>query len=198
MMKITHWIFFTYIGVLILATALVPFVKTSAPNFTGMKQEDIDQAMSEFYQYLMKGKIDRIDDNHLIEEIMFEDFQSQTLRIESKSEFVNTVYVERMDRADAKIKAFIYSPGIIVDGVDLSEKLVPYKLQLADETLKIISPQQHIQISIQKPSFPLRPLTGETLLNSSFISGDQAIYLQIPKDLQIIADNNTYIEYVGE
>ena len=47
-------------------------------------------------------------------------------------------------------------------------------------------------------SFPVRQFTGESLFNHSFSSGEQLIYLKIPNDLKLIADDVVILENVEQ
>ena len=45
--KITHWLLFIYIGVLLLATAIIPFISNERMERDTKEQVDIDKAMNE-------------------------------------------------------------------------------------------------------------------------------------------------------
>ena len=88
--------------------------------------------------------------------------------------------------------------GFYIGGDDFSDKLIPYKLELSENTLTITPKEQNIRLSISTASFPVRQFTGESIFNHSFSSGDQVLYLLIPNDLQLQADERIMLEYVGE
>ena len=67
-----------------------------------------------------------------------------------------------------------------------------------ENTLTITPKEQNIRLSISSASFPVRQFTGESIFNHSFSSGDQVLYLTIPNDLQLQADEGIMLEYVGE
>ena len=107
-----------------------------------------------------------------------------------------SIFVERQINDDAAIEAFTYHTGLMIGGIDFSDELIPLKLELEDNRLNIIPIAQNIRLSIMGDSFPIRQFTGESLFDHSFSTGDQLIYLKIPKDLKLIADDVVILEYV--
>lgn len=92
----------------------------------------------------------------------------------------------------------VYSSGLLIDGYDFSDKLIPYRLELVDNTLNLRSPgQQKINISIMNDPFPVRQFTSESNFSRSFSGGDQIIYLRIPKSLEVVNEEQVHLEYVG-
>lgn len=198
MVKVTHWLLFTYVAILLLAMVLVPFVSDKAQSLEGVQKVNEEGAMAETYTKLRNGEIDQINPKNLVGENHF-DYQNQTLRIESSNENTPQIFVERKTTEDGGIDAFVYSTGFLIDGYDFSDKLKSYILELADDTLTLHSPgQQNIDISITNAPFPVRQFTSESSLHSSFSGGDQIIYLRIPKDVEVVNDERVYLEYVGK
>jgi hypothetical protein len=197
--KITHWLLSIYTGVLLLATAFVPFILDDTIRLEKVNQEDIDRASSNFYAKISQGKIARIDKKYIAVDKSFDDYQSQTLRVASSSEYVPQVFVERKTSDDDKIEAYIFDTGLIIDGIDLSENLKRYKVQLIENTLTIIPPEeQNIKISMARDDFPIRQFTGESIISDTFTSRDTFVYLRIPEDIEIITDDDMYLEYIEE
>ena len=64
--KITHWLLFIYIGLLLLATAIIPFISNERMERDTKEQVDIDKAMNELDKNLREGKMDQIDDQYLL------------------------------------------------------------------------------------------------------------------------------------
>ena len=162
------------------------------------KQVDIDKAMNELDMSLREGKIDQIDDQYFLEKNIFTDYKNQTLRIVSRSEYGPQIFVKRQKSNDTTIESFTYVNGFYIGGDDFSDKLIPYKLELSENKLTITPKEQNIRLSISSASFPVRQFTGESIFNHSFSSGDQVLYLHIPNDLELQADEGIMLEYVGE
>ncbi|MDF9761461.1 competence protein ComGC [Peribacillus simplex] len=195
--KVTHWLLFIYIGVLLLGTAFVPFIIDDSMSQKGMeKVVDTDRELSDLYSNLNKGEIDQVDAEYLMKERNFSNYQNQTIKVKSSNGDGSQIFVERKTNNDDTIEAFIFGNGLIIDGYDFSRKLKPYHLELMDDTLTINLPQQQdINLIITKADFPIRQFTGESILNPSF-STDQVFYLRIPNNLELIADDHVFLEFI--
>ena len=195
--KVTHWLLFIYIGVLLLGTAFVPFIIDDSMSQKGMeKVVDTDRELSDLYSNLNKGEIDQVDAEYLMKERNFSNHQNQTIKVKSSNGDGSQIFVERKTNNDDTIEAFIFGNGLIIDGYDFSRKLKPYHLELMDDTLTINLPQQQdINLIITKADFPIRQFTGESILNPSF-STDQVVYLRIPNNLELIADDHVFLEFI--
>lgn len=196
--KITHWLLIIYIGVLLLSTAIIPFISDERMERDTKEQVDIDKEMNELDKKLREGKLDQIDDQYFLGKNIFTDYKNQTLRIVSRSEYGPQIFVKRQKVNNSTIESFTYVNGFYIGGDDFSDKLIPYKLELSEDTLTITPKEQNIRLSISTASFPVRQFTGESIFNHTSSSGDQVLYLTIPSDLQLQADEGIMLEYVGE
>ena len=124
-----------------------------------------------YIRSLIKGKGIRSMTSNLLQSNRFTDYQNQTLRIVSRSDYTISIFVERQINDDATIEAFTYHTGLIIGGIDFSDKLIPLKLELEDNTLTIIPIAQNIRLSIMRDGFPVRQFTGESIFDHSFSSG---------------------------
>ena len=195
--KITHWLLLIYVGVLLLALAVSPFITGEPLGRKSMDQAEQEQEMNDLYENINNGDIANID-HYLMKKSSFDHYQEEQLTILSNSEYGPQIFVERKDSNDAKIEAFIYVNGLIIDGYDFSDLLKPYQLELTDNTLTIIPTKQDIDISIESPGFPIRQFNGESsFLNHTFSSGEPVVYLRIPVDLELITNDQVYLEYIN-
>ncbi|MGG4267701.1 hypothetical protein [Peribacillus simplex] len=194
-LKVTHWLLFIYIGVLLLGTAFVPFIIDGSMSQKGMgKVADTDRESNDLYSKLNKGEFDQIDAKYLMKESNFRNQQNKTIKVESSDGDDSQIFVERKTNNDDTIEAFIFG-GLIIDGYDFSKKLKPYHLELMEDTLTINLQQQDINLVITKANFPIRQFTGESIINSS-ISTDQFVYLRIPHNLKLKADDHVFLEFI--
>ncbi|MDM5294678.1 hypothetical protein QUF81_16085 [Peribacillus simplex] len=195
--KVTHWLLFIYIGVLLLGTAFVPFIIDDSMSQKGMeKVVDTDRELSDLYSNLNKGEIDQVDAKYLMKERNFSNHQNKTIKVKYSNSDGSQILVERKTNNDDTIEAFIFGNGLIIDGYDFSRKLKPYHLELTDDTLTInLLQQQDINLIITKADFPIRQFTGESIINPSF-STDQVVYLRIPNNLELIADDHVFLEFI--
>ncbi|MFE4133116.1 hypothetical protein [Peribacillus sp. YIM B13482] len=197
--KVTHWLLFIYIGILLLGTAFVPFIIDDSMSQKGMeKVVDTNRELSDLYSNLNKGEIDQVDAEYLMKERNFSNYQNHTIKVKSSNGDGSQIFVERKTNNDDTIEAFIFGNGLIIDCYDFSRKLKPYHLELMDDTLTINLPQQQdINLIITKADFPIRQFTGESILNPSF-STDQVVYLRIPNNLELIADDHVFLEFIDK
>ncbi|MFA1710685.1 hypothetical protein ACDX66_03150 [Peribacillus frigoritolerans] len=195
--KVTHWLLFIYIGVLLLGTAFVPFIIDDSMSQKGTeKVVDTDRELSDLYSHLTKGEIDQIDAKYLLKESNFSNHEIQIIKVESSNDEGSQIFVERKTNNDDTIEAFIFGNGLIIGDYDFSSILKPYHLELIDDTLTINLPQQQdINLIITKADFPIRQFTGESIIDTSF-SSDQVVYLRIPDNLKLIADDHVFLEFI--
>ena len=78
------------------------------------------------------------------------------------------------------------------------EEIEPYQLELNGHELAITPSFQEIHVSIASSSFPIRQISGETIKHTSFSNGDQLVYLRIPENLEITADEQVTIIEVAD
>lgn len=195
--KVTHWILFTYISVLLLNTAFGSFITNDKVSLKEMEKVATDGELSDIYPQLRKGEFDKIDKGYLINEKSFGVDQIKTLKVKSSNDNDLTVLVERKTSDDNKVEAFIFSSGLIIDDYDFSQLLKHYHLELKGQILTINPPkQQDIKISIAQNEFPVRQFTGDSMFINSFTSGDPVVYLRIPSDLKVMADGHVFLESV--
>ena len=194
--KLTHWLLFIYIGVLLLASTMVPFISVDTMGLARMDQVEIDNEIGNLHAKLSKGKISDIDSKYLLKESSFSDYVDQSLKIVSSGG--TQVYVERMKNDDNKIEAFLYASKLIINGMLVPEEIKPYQLEINGHELTITPNFQELHVSIASSSFPIRQISGETIKHTSFSNGDQLIYLRIPKNLEITADEQVTIIEVAE
>lgn len=192
--RVNHWLVLIYIGVLLLSTVFVPFIIDDSMSQKGMeKVVDTDQELSDLYASLDKGEMDA---KYLRKESSLSYDQNQTLKVESRDKGVSQIYIERKESHDDTIEAFVFGTGLMIEGYDFSSKLKDYHFKLMDDTLTINPPQQDIRLIITKTNFPIRQFTDESIMNPSFSSGDQVVYLRIPNNLELIAGEHVFLEFI--
>ncbi|WNS75856.1 hypothetical protein RRV45_02145 [Bacillus sp. DTU_2020_1000418_1_SI_GHA_SEK_038] len=106
--------------------------------------------------------------------------------------------MERKDDDDGVIEARVYTDGMIVGGFDFSNKITPVNFRLNDDTLNINYPShQIINISVARKEFTINQFTGQHPINDVIGDGVLAVYLIIPKSLQLQSPNADF-QYVNE
>lgn len=195
--KVTHWLLMIYGAVLLLSIFFVNLiVDNPALGREKVENWNEDHNWSYLYNTLHNGNIDQLEPQNLLYEETFE-YGKQSLSIQTDEGTGANIFVERKDADDGKIEAFVFTNGIIVAGYDFTDKLVPNKFQLVGDTLRVLNPQNRIEISIMREEFTINQFTGQRPIND--VSSIQLeVYLKIPKSLEINDGGNVVIEYVNE
>jgi len=196
--KVTHWILSIYMAVLIVATVLVPLMTDNTINQKKVDQLEMDHVWNEMDKKLGQGKIDQVDTKYLLAEMNFDVGHLKTLQLLSSKVNSTQVLLERKPSNDEKVDAFIFRKGLIINDYDFSDQLKPYQLELVDQTLRITSSQQKMNLALSSNPFPVRQFTGESIMRGhSSVHGNQVVYLRIPHDLEVVADEEIDLQYVG-
>lgn len=195
--KITHWLILIYTFVLLAAAAVVPFIEKDVRELNAQEQQNEEKTVSELGEKLTRGQTEQIDKKYILTEERFEGFKSQTLTITSNLENWSYLYVERKEGNDGTIEVITFQQPFLVNGADFSELWEPPEIQLQDNRLLISSNQQSLDISIMHSPFPVRQLTNVSMLQHTSSGGEQLIYLKIPRDLELKADESLYLQYVN-
>lgn len=198
-LKFTYWLLFLYAVLLLAATAAAPFVTTVVDAEKKAGQGDHHEIVDDLHKKLASGRVAEIDPKYVMKESYYDEFTADTLNIDVGSGIESSqIFVETKEENDRKIEFYIYGRELTVDNIDFSEKLEPYRSELAGDTLYITPFQQKITISIASDSFPVRQRTGEPFMNHSFSTGGQILYLRVPADVKVKAGENVYLEYVND
>lgn len=182
--KMTHWLLMSYVGLLLIAMVIVPFISTDLPDQVSASE----QSRNEFYQHLGNGKIGSINPEYIAQHKTF-DYENSTLKISSNRIDGTLIYVERKDTNDGEINCFVYKRGLIINGFNFTDKLAPIHLELNKNTMNIHQPPpQDISLAMVKKEFTINQFSVENLNNETMEPDQQVIYLRVPKDLEISND----------
>lgn len=194
--KITHWLLFIYIGVLLLATFSVVFVGGDRVNHQRVEQTTVENWKNGIKTQLINGEISKIDSRLLINEKHFQYDNKAKLTIEYQSDFFPEIFIERKQSNDDEIEAYVFSNGFVVNGIDFSELLTPYQLEIVNETLYISPIYQELNLSIVSDPFAVRQFTGMSMFDHSYNGRELTVYLRVPADLEV-AGEDIYLEYIN-
>ncbi|MFD2442462.1 hypothetical protein ACFSO7_00380 [Bacillus sp. CGMCC 1.16607] len=189
--KVTHWILFIYVGLLMLSVVVAPLLPGTVLSHDRIREEN----QYPIYDFLLEGKLDEIDSKSIVQKQGFE-YENKVLTITLNKEAGTNIFVERKTTDDGKIDAFVLSEGLLVNDLDFTDKVLPIQFSLTDQTLAIHYPkQQKIDITLINREFVIKQFKGESIRNDRVSGfGEQKIYLRIPKNLKLNEMNN--IHYV--
>lgn len=189
--KFTYWLLLVYFIVLLLSAVIVSFIGDKSfemTDYVSIQNNNEDEAEEELYDALHQGNLDKIDPHFLTYKDRYK-YERSSLDIDlniEENQYIS-VYVERKETNDNEIEAYIFGNTLLVDGYSFSEKIVPPKISLKDDTLSI-EPLEHqeVDIWIGKKEFTVNQFKNVARESQSYTNYiDPNIYLRIPKDLQI-------------
>ena len=195
--KFTHWMLGIYLIVLLVATAIVPFMSETKGIVEKATQQEQDEILNELYTHLHDGEIESIRDQYLAIEQTFEHDLKNPLHIQSAlNDFGISVFIEKKQESDNTIEAFVYRSALTYNELDFSDILEPYKLEKTDNSLDILAPIQDIHVSIIGPTFPVRQLTEQSIISHSSSGAEGLVYLRVPSEIKITNDENVFLNFV--
>lgn len=187
--KVTHWLVMIYTGILLLSLVVVSFIKPVEIQM--VKQEEND-----LYETIHDGEISKIGSKYLLLESGF-DFEGKVLSITSPN-YNSLIFLERKKEDDSRIDVKMYGIGFIMDGVNLSEKVIPPRVRLDDDQLTITRTEfQEIKLARVKNEFIINQFTREPMFKQGFDFEGPIMYLQIPHNLEIKESPEIRIHYVN-
>lgn len=195
--KITHWMLFIYVGVLVISTIIVPLMtKISIIDQEHLTEKEIDQHTSALFEKISAGKLAEIDQNHLLKHSSFE-FDQPSLTLQYTGVEYPPVYIERIASNDPYIETYSLTSGLFIEGIDFSHQLDPYRFDLVEDELTIYPPiRDIIDVAMVKKEFPITQFLGGGMFFHTFQLEVQIIYLKVPQHVEIINASDLSIEYV--
>ncbi|MBP2243309.1 hypothetical protein J2Z40_003925 [Cytobacillus eiseniae] len=199
--KITHWLLFIYVGVLLLSGVVGGlFINDQLSNKEKVNKKVIEQSEDFLYEALQEGKLEELQANYLVSEQHYTNYQNNSLKIESTSSFSPSVYIEKKTTDDGEIEAYLLDKRLFIDGIDFTDKLgASFQYEIINETLTIHPPmERQIKISLIKKEFPINQFAKVKAEAGTIQDGMSVLYLRLPKSLEVIEGTDIYLNYVGE
>ncbi|ELK44634.1 hypothetical protein [Halobacillus sp. BAB-2008] len=193
MAKTGHLIFLVFGCVLVLSTIFTFFLPDPMPG-EAASSSDIDDAM---YSHLLEGNLDQIDEAYLLDERTFS-FGGKTLnvKVSPPGGLGTSVIVEKVE-SKKNIHLYQYRSPMVVNGWQIPVKEEPV-VTFENQGLVVTSGEQVTKTFYQfDPSFPFRQFSeGKNTGGSSMSSGMSVLYLQIPENMTVEADDEVYVTEV--
>lgn len=203
--KATKLLFIGYVAILCLAFAI--YELGLSKKLVTIEQSNIVNAEKEeerFYNALFEGRIEEIDQVHIYKEmeVVFP-HEQLTLSLHSPEEgFGVSIVVERKKENDDNIDIIYYRTKPAIQMSESTVEMMPITMDWTNDTLTLKSPKaMELKLSLFKKEFPVSQFYGnqERLqVDPTHMLSNEALYLRVPKDLEIREDDNIYISYVGE
>ncbi|WP_059173811.1 hypothetical protein [Bacillus sp. FJAT-27445] len=195
--KVTHWLLLGYIGILLIATIISPFLKVERVQGERMPSGTVDRSWENYMQNLYSGRLDQIDD-YLAKKETIKDFPFDTLEIVFRGDFGPEILIERDSRLKNEIEIYSYREQLFIGGLDFSSKIkaLPYKFN--GNQLEIPHTEIRVDVRIFTNSFPVRQFTGEKSNVYTTRGGGSTLYLKVPENLKLQTQGQIGIKEVGE
>lgn len=200
--KVTHWLLYIYVGVLLLSMCLFLFLSNQMiEGRERVSKDQIHAEIEEFHKALREGNLEKLASQNLLKHSSFP-YQQPTLKINYDSTHYSQIYVERKTIDDGMIDAYVYAHGPVIGGYVSTDRLKPLRIAVsdADSTLTILShvERQEINVSIMKNEFPINQFSNQTKFFDIELHEEPAVYIQIPKGVELIENQDLDLIYVGE
>lgn len=177
--------------------------------FSVRSQEEITKA-EQVYKVIFstetpdKGKLDNLESVYKKGELNYQ-YSENELEIAPLKEGmgISNIFVERKETNDNKIQVFFYTTPTILKNYDVTEAMNPPRVYFTGKRLNIIAPEKaEIHVARFTKEFTLVQFSDEKWIfdhQQNDLMGINIIYLQIPKNLKILNDEQTgiNINYVG-
>jgi hypothetical protein len=124
------------------------------------------------------------------------DDKQLNLAVQNGDNFNVFVVVERKEINDEKIEVKFYKSTSSAD----SYKINPIGIELSGDTLFLIKPEPvKVNFSQFENPFTINQFTGDKWFqhDTNFVHGQNVIYLQIPKNLQLVDKSDINFQYVN-
>lgn len=197
--KFVQWGFGVYIAVLLLAVPAAFMIPEDA-GFTA----EVENAPSELPSLRKLASNGDIESTGQI-------YQEETWEMTADSEDIQLnmeggnepsmglpILVERVSNQDNLIEAAYYQTPLIVEGIDMSDRLGAAGIDLSSGTMTIRpSDPIVVDLSLFKQEFPIAQFTGERWMENVYTGGEQLLYLKIPEDVQLDYNDRIEVHYVN-
>ena len=196
--KITHWLLFIYIGVLLLsmvATSVITKTNMALDHEKFLKNE-VELKKNQFFVALNSGDIEELKASNLLKLSSFE-YHEPALEILTSGIGSTRIYIERKDVDDATIEAYAFHSGIYIHGINFFGKISTPQFGLYEDKFEINIPEINIDASIIKNEFSATQFLGEWTIMETAERGQLAIYLKIPKKLEVFTETDMQLNYIN-
>lgn len=202
---LSKYLMLCYCGVLLLSC---PAVYVLPPKTLIQTSEDQNQQISQaqdtaarLLDIAKQGKLDRTPGIHKKADFSFQ-VAVDKLELVPGGNFDYDILIARKDSDDGLVQVSSYMTSTFVQGMDVTQNILPPVVNLEGNRLKLNSPEYYtLNYAAFKPDFTAQQFTGGFMLsvpepfgNTAF--GRNTIYLQIPKNMKIIGNliNVIYLE----
>lgn len=197
--KRVRWMFGGYVVILLLSTGFASFVPEQKMNPGNKVDTDrLNNEGAEFETKALEGKVDQLDSKWKRKAWSI-NYQGQQLHIVASSDNYSDVMIiaERKATNDNQIEATFYQSTVAINNHEIAQR-PQLEVVLADDGLVLRQRRAQLSYTQFVNTFPISQFNGETMFShsGSFYESQSFLYLKIPKDLEVIPQENLHFEYV--
>jgi len=128
-------------------------------------------------------------------------FQENLLNIRSVINdsrwFTIYVFIEEKSNDDSTIEVSLYQTPTIYDEIDITSYIKPYQIKLDANVLAIKAKENSLSYAVFRTEFPFGQFEKDRqpMFEEEIHAGEQLVYLRIPKNVQIYADEEINLFY---
>ena len=196
--KKIYWLTGAYILILLGALVLFFLAPNGKSTFQEMSQEEINKADQVFNEIFNtetpdKEKLDNLEGVYKKGELIFQ-YSENELEIApiKKGMGIYNIFVERKETNDNTIQVLFYTTQTIINKYDVTEAMNPPRIYFTGKRLNIIAPEKtEIHVAMFNKEFTMVQFSDEKWFyypHQRDIMGNDLIYIQIPKNVQILND----------
>lgn len=189
------WLIRVYVSVLVLT--IIWYSVLSVINSI----EDVPSPSGNFYDIVVNRSVNEIDPEFIGKQ-WFMNYEKKMLNIGTVDrEYLETpIIVYRTDKHNRKISATYYKK-LVVGEIDYSKEVKSIELTLNQDRLLLHQPvHPDLKMVLFKKEFTIRQFTEEKLFENKEedVSAQSLLYISIPKDLTLIAEDGLGIHYLDD
>jgi hypothetical protein len=161
------------------------------------------QEAGQFYDLAKSGKLEQNKNITKNADYTFP-IEGNQLEIVLNNNSYCQIWVERKEVDDGKIEVGNYLSPFIAENIDITAKIKPPVINLNGNTMTIAPPVDTINLIVFDRDFAVRQFSlnniPRQITYSPVMVGNQAIYLRIPKNMQVKAKNsnqNLNLNYIS-
>ncbi|MBS4219804.1 hypothetical protein KHA96_15930 [Bacillus sp. FJAT-49711] len=189
---------FTYAALLVLSVFVYEMLPHEIKELPKAKVVNLDTLDSDVFN----GRIEDIDPSLIREEWKF-DYSDKELQIRQvEGYFDGTIIVDRKPESDGLIE-LKYIAASNLDGFDVTDEMSPLNAEIQNNNLNLSfkSRQRGISFTTYKKEFVINQFTGgidQNLGSAGSFGEARYVFLKIPRDLEIVEDEDLWINYIDE
>lgn len=198
--KQIYWVLGVYLILLFLSLGLYLFIPVSQPGEM-VEVEDVPS----LYDIAYDGASIDTASNYKVKHWELKSANDQiTIRYRGDDENAIPVRVDRKEN-DGKIEATYYQTPTYVAGIDVTPHINPVRVNMESDMLFVDLPESvSLEFTSFKKEFPMKQLTDEGFWenddweeDAGETLGEQLLYLRIPENMKVNADEDLDISYEG-